>query len=54
MRSGIEKENRGGMSEGAATTEEIQRSMKLVETIGVQKKVVEQENGELRNRVDAL
>ena len=34
--------------------EDIQRSMRLVETIGIQKKVLENENEELRSRISAL
>ena len=34
--------------------DEIQNSMKLVETIGIQKKVLEDENEELRSRISDL
>lgn len=47
------KENQS-MMEGSAMADDIQRSIKVVETIGIQKKVVEQENEELRSRVGAL
>ena len=34
--------------------DEIQNSMKLVETIGIQKKVLEDENEELKSQISAL
>lgn len=33
---------------------EIERSIKVVETIGIQKKVLEEENDELRSRISDL
>lgn len=47
------KEN-GSMNDCNDAANDIQKSMKLVETIGIQKKVVEQENEELRSRVGEL
>ena len=34
--------------------DEIQNSMKLVETIGIQKKALEEENDELKSRISAM
>lgn len=34
--------------------EDIERSIKMVETIGIQKRVVERENEELRSRISAF
>ena len=50
--AGPGKENRA--ADGGPGCEEIERSIKMVETIGIQKKVVEQENEELRSRISAL
>jgi hypothetical protein len=46
------KENRG--QDGGPGCEDIERSIKMVETIGIQKKVVEAENEELRSRISAM
>lgn len=35
-------------------SEDIERSLRLVETIGIQKKVLEEQNEELRSRVQEL
>ncbi len=50
--TGPGKENKAG--EGGPGCEELERSIKMVETIGIQKKVVERENEELRSRISAL
>jgi len=42
------------LSTAADGAEEIERSIRLVETIGIQKRKLEEENEELKSRISAL
>lgn len=48
------KENTVRSGSDQAGIEELERSIRMVETIGIQKKALEHENEELRSRVEAL